>query len=129
MRGSWNADLYGPLNEMYEEGRKLPDKPDVWIHKNRMSALWGGRTALDDFLEKEGIRSLLFTGVNTDQCVGGTMQDAFSKGYDCVLLSDGAGTSSPEFAQKCIEYNVSKSWGFVSTCEEFVEALERMERS
>lgn len=46
MRGSWNADLYAPLREIYEEGRGLQSRPDVWIHKNRMSALWGAGSAL-----------------------------------------------------------------------------------
>ncbi|KAL1588930.1 hypothetical protein WHR41_02367 [Cladosporium halotolerans] len=126
MRDQWNAGLYGPLKGMFEEGRVLAKRPDVWIHKNRMSALWGEKTQLDDFLEREGIRSLLFTGVNTDQCVGGTLQDAFSKGYDCVLLKDGAGTTSPEYAQNCIEYNAGKSWGFVSTCELFADSTQQM---
>lgn len=127
MRGAWNSGLYGELNDVYGEGRRLETKPDVWVHKNRMSALWGGRTELEAFLEDEGIRSLLFTGVNTDQCVGGTLQDAFSKGYDCVLLNDGAGTSSPEFAQDCMEYNAQKSWGFVASCEGFANGVEEME--
>jgi nicotinamidase-related amidase len=126
MRGAWNSGLYGPLDGVYQEGRKLDVKPDVWIHKNRMSALWGGRTELEEFLEREGLRTLLFTGVNTDQCVGGTLQDAFSKGYDCVLLGDGAGTSSPEFAQRCMEYNAQKSWGFMTSCEEFAKGVEDM---
>ncbi len=61
--------------------------------------MWGASTLCEEFLEKEGIRTLLFTGVNTDQCVAGTHTDAFSKGYDCILLSDGCGTTSPDFAQ------------------------------
>jgi nicotinamidase-related amidase len=126
MRGAWNSGLYGELEEVHEEGRLLESKPDVWIHKNRMSALWGGRTELEGFLEEEGIRTLLFTGVNTDQCVGGTLQDAFSKGYDCVLLGDGAGTSSPAFAQECMEYNAQKSWGFMASCEGFAKGVGEM---
>lgn len=126
MKNSWNAALYGPLREQYDEGKRLASKPDVWIDKNRMSALWGARTALYEFLEQEGIRSLLFAGVNTDQCVGGTLQDAFSKGYDCVLLRDGAATSSPGFAQEMVEFNAGKSWGFVSSCELFAEAVAGM---
>ncbi len=35
-----------------------------WIHKNRMSGMWT-TTACADFLEKEGTRTVLFTGVNT----------------------------------------------------------------
>jgi nicotinamidase-related amidase len=114
------------LSRIYEEGRKKEDKGDVWIHKNRMSGLWGVSTELEVFLEQEGIKTLLFTGVNTDQCVGGTLQDGFSKGYDCVLLKDGAGTSSPNFARECVEYNAQKSWGFVASCEGFARGVEEM---
>ena len=128
MRDQWNSGLYGPLVGVYEEGKGLGvGREDVWIHKNRMSALWSDRSALGEFLEGEGIRSLLFSGVNTDQCVGGTLQDAFSKGFDCVLLRDAAGTSSPGFAQEGIEYNAGKSWGFVTGCREFAKGVEEME--
>lgn len=69
MRDSWNAALYPPLDRLYDEGRKLPHKPDVWCHKNRMSGMWGISTPCEEFLQSQGIRTLLFSGVNTDQCV------------------------------------------------------------
>jgi nicotinamidase-related amidase len=125
MRDQWNSDLYGPLKPIYEEGRGLEGgREDVWIHKNRMSALWSDKSDLGDFLEDQGIRSLVFSGVNTDQCVGGTLQDAFSKGFDCVLLRDAVGTSSPGFAQEGIEFNAGRSWGFVTGCGEFAKGVE-----
>lgn len=127
MRDSWNAALYPPLDSIYTEGTILSHKPDVWIHKNRMSGMWGASTDLQAFLEKEGICTLFFTGVNTDQCVGGTLTDAFSKGYDCVLLGDGCGTSSPEHAQLCWEFNAARTFGFATSCEEFAKGVERME--
>lgn len=119
IRDTWNAALFPPLDAIYEEGKQLQNKPDVWIHKDRMSGLWGARTECEEFLEQEGIRTLFFAGVNTDQCVGGTLTDAFSKGYDCILLSDGCGTTSPDSAQKCWEYNASRTFGFCATCEQF----------
>ena len=127
MRDSWNAALYPPLDKLWQEGQKLETRPDVWIHKNRMSGMWGASTACEEFLEKEGIKTLLFTGVNTDQCVSGTFTDSFSKGYDCVLLADGAGTTSPAYAQQCIEFNAAKTWGFVATCEAFAEGANKMQ--
>lgn len=36
---------------------------------------------------KEGKKTLLFTGMNTDQCVLGTLVDAYSGGWDCVMWS------------------------------------------
>ncbi|KAF2248345.1 Isochorismatase hydrolase [Trematosphaeria pertusa] len=128
MRDTWNAALYPPLASIYEEGTKLPHNPDVWIHKNRMSGMWGSKTDCEEFLEKEGIKTLFFTGVNTDQCVGGSFTDSFSKGYDCILLSDGCGTTSPEFAQQCFEFNAAKTFGFCTTCGEFAKGVESMKK-
>ena len=88
MRDTWNAALPPVLDRAYTEGRSLKEKPDVWIHKNRMSGLWGSSTSCTQHLEREGIKTLLFAGVNTDQCVGGSLQDAFTKGWDCALLKD-----------------------------------------
>jgi nicotinamidase-related amidase len=126
MRDQWNSALYPPLNKMYDEGKKLETRPDVWIHKNRMSGMWGPKTACEEFLEKERIRTLFFTGVNTDQCVGGTYQDCFSKGYDCILLGDGCGTTSPGFAQDMVEFNAANTWGFVTKCRALAEGVKGM---
>ena len=65
MRDQWNSDVTPELRAQYEEGLKA-NPPDVWIHKNRMSELWGDKTLCTEFLDKEGIRTLLFAGVNTD---------------------------------------------------------------
>ncbi|KAI8942239.1 hypothetical protein NX059_000322 [Plenodomus lindquistii] len=124
-RHTWNAALYPPLDAIYEEGAQLPTKPDVWMHKDRMSGLWGARTDCEDFLRKEGIQTLLFAGVNTDQCVGGSLTDAFSKGFDCVLLRNGCGTSSPAFAQEAWEWNVANTFGFVVNCEDLAKGVEK----
>ncbi|KKY19244.1 putative isochorismatase family protein [Phaeomoniella chlamydospora] len=121
MRGTWNAALTPELEAQRQEGLES-SPPDVWIHKNRMSGLWGEKTMCTDFLEKEGIKTLIFSGVNTDQCVGGSLQDAFTKGWDCILLSDGAGTTSPDSSQQCIEFNTAKTWGFLMSCEDMAKA-------
>ena len=88
MRDTWNAALPPGLDAAYTEGRSLKKKADVWIHKNRMSGLWGSSTPCTEYLEGEDIKTLLFAGVNTDQCVAGSLQDAFTKGWDCILLKD-----------------------------------------
>jgi nicotinamidase-related amidase len=116
MRDTWNAALYRSLDAEYRKGLERSSDPDVWIHKNRMSALWGSGTDLEAFLKEEGITTLLFAGVNTDQCVGGTLTDAFSKGFDCVLLKDAAATSSPHCATEAWEWNCANTFGFVSWC-------------
>lgn len=123
MSGTWNAALYAPLDVAYEAG-KTTAKPDIWIHKNRMSGLWGATSPCQEYLEKNGITTLFFAGVNTDQCVGGSLTDAFSKGYDCILLKDGVGTTSPECAQQAWEYNSENTFGFVMSCEQLRQGVE-----
>lgn len=129
-RDTWNAALTPELDAEWQKGRSLPEsatsKPDVWLHKNRMSGFWGSSTPATEFFEKEGIKTLLFAGVNTDQCVGGSLQDAFSIGYDVVLLRDGCGTTSPGFAREMVEWNCAKTWGFVVECAGLGEGVERM---
>jgi nicotinamidase-related amidase len=122
MRDTWNAALYPSLDEEYQKGASVVP-PDAWVHKNRMSALWGTGTDFEKFLQKEGITTLFFAGVNTDQCVGGTLTDAFSKGYDCILLTDGAATSSPASAQEAFEYNAAYTWGFLASCEDLLNSV------
>lgn len=126
LRDTWNAALTPELDTAYKEGLRLDTRPDVWIHKNRMSGLWGTTTPLQQFLEKEGITTLFFSGVNTDQCVGGTLQDAFTKGWDCLMLTDACGTTSPGFAKESIEFNCARTWGFVSSCGELRDAIGNM---
>ncbi|KAJ3522707.1 hypothetical protein NM208_g12744 [Fusarium decemcellulare] len=119
MRGEWNTATYSPLAEVAK-----PD--DIWVSKNRLSGFWGG-TGIEEILQERGIRTLLFSGASTDQCVGASLQDAFTKGWDCLMLKDGCVTTSPEYAQRCIEYNCEEGWGFVLTCKQLVEGVGSMQ--
>lgn len=127
MPDQWNSSLPPALNKVYQEGLILesPSKPDVWIYKNRMSGMWNPSTPACQFLLKEGIKTLLFCGVNTDQCVGGTLVDAYNMGWDCILVRDGCGTGTPG-GKDVTEWNVARSWGFVVDSEEVENGVEGM---
>ena len=166
MRDTWNASLPSSLLTAYKTGADIARPNDVWIHKNRMSGLWEENGSAIKFLNEEGIRTLIFSGVNTDQVSSslltqvlivvleysnssssvsevckvpcfltqnyedlieaGSLQDAYMKGWDCILLSDASGTTSPSFAQDCIEYNSARTWGFVTDCRAFKTGVEDM---
>jgi hypothetical protein len=65
-----------------------------------------GPVQLEDGSVVDGSRVLMRDQcANTDHCVGGSLQDAFTKGWGCLLLSDGCATTSPIFARQCIEFN------------------------
>ncbi|KAK7953035.1 hypothetical protein PG996_013926 [Apiospora saccharicola] len=119
VKKQWNSDFYYKLKEAAEPH-------DMWLYKNRLSAFWGG-TDVENTLNSRGIKTLLFAGANLDQCVGGSLQGAYTQGWDCLLLSDGTATTSPEFARRCIEFNTKRGWGFVLTCQQLVDGVDSMQ--
>lgn len=88
-----------------------PAEEDVHVDKYRISGFWD--TPLDSILRNLKIDTLLFAGVNLDQCVFHTLMDAHFLGYDVVLLKDCAATSSPEYCIDATYYNVA-GVGFVA---------------
>ncbi|KKY36200.1 putative isochorismatase hydrolase [Diaporthe ampelina] len=104
--GEWNAEIYGPL------GSAVDEVDDVRCAKNRMSGLWCEGQPLWRYLEKSGKKTLLFAGVNTDQCVLGTLTDAYNAGWDCVLVEDACATKTEGAAEVCLT-NIAKNYGFV----------------
>lgn len=111
-KGSWAAAVVDEL-------KPLPG--DIEVDKHRISGFWD--TPLDSILRNLGIRSLLFAGVNTDQCVLHSLTDANFLGYGCVLLSDCCATTSPAFCTEATIWNVKKCFGFVSDSTRMLEAL------
>jgi nicotinamidase-related amidase len=103
-KGSWAAAIVDELT---------PDPADIHVAKYRMSGFWD--TELDSILRNLGITTLLFGGVNADQCVLCTLQDANFLGYDCLLVSDCAATTSPAYCWDATLYNVKQCFGFVAS--------------
>jgi nicotinamidase-related amidase len=94
---------------------------DIRIDKFRMSGFWD--TPLDSILRNLRIDTLLFAGVNADQCVFATLIDAGCLGYDCVFLEDCCATTSPEFCWDATLYNVRQCFGFVAASTDMAAAM------
>jgi ureidoacrylate peracid hydrolase len=102
--GSWSAAIVDELK---------PEPDDISVDKYRMSGFFD--TPLDSILRNLGVTTLLFGGVNADQCVLATLADAACIGYDVVLLEDCAATTSPPYCLEATVYNVAQCFGFVTT--------------
>lgn len=120
MRGAWNAEPYGPLEAMKNEG--LAAGTDFWFNKNRLSGLWGPQTPLGLWLQENEMSTLFFGGVNADQCVWSTLVDAFFKGYDIVYMDDLSATTSPDYALEMCRYN-AQGYGFMGNTTAVLKAL------
>jgi nicotinamidase-related amidase len=111
-RGSWSASVVD----------ELPVEPaDIHVAKYRMSGFQD--TELDSILRNLGMTTLMFAGVNADQCVLCTLQDANFRGYDCLLLEDCAATTSPDYCMAATIYNVNQCFGFVVGSEAIAAGL------
>jgi nicotinamidase-related amidase len=111
-KDSWAAAVVDEL---------APEPGDVRVDKHRISGFWD--TPLDSILRNLGVTSLLFAGVNTDQCVMCTLQDANFLGYGCVLVEDCCATSSPKFCTEATVWNVKKCYGFVTDSRRILASL------
>lgn len=111
--GSWNA-------RMVDELLPLMEDDDVRIEKVRMNGFIG--THLDQVLRTQGISTLFLAGVNVDQCVASTMEEAYFRDYNCVLVEDACATSSPDYCRKSVVFNARQCWGFSLTTRQFANA-------
>jgi nicotinamidase-related amidase len=99
------------------------DKRDIRVDKYRMSGFWD--TPLDSILRNMKIDTLFFGGVNADQCVLCTLQDANFLGYDCVMVEDCSATTSPSFCWDATLHNVRQCFGFTTGTASLLKGLKK----
>ncbi|NHN84120.1 isochorismatase family protein [Acetobacter musti] len=109
--GSWNAAIVDELKT---------EADDIHVAKYRMSGFWD--TPLDSILRNLRVDTLLFAGVNVDQCVLSTLADASCLGYDSILLEDCCATTSPQYCSEATLYNVRQCFGFTALSSELNSA-------
>jgi nicotinamidase-related amidase len=115
-KDSWAAAIVDELT---------PQPGDIKVDKYRISGFWD--TPLDSILKNLGIRTILFAGVNTDQCVFCTLTDANFLGYGCIMIEDCCATTSPDFCTQATIWNVKKCYGFVCRSTDVLASLAHAE--
>ena len=115
VEGSWGAQIVEELSV---------EPTDIRVTKYRFSGFWD--TPLDSILRNLGVNTLLFAGVNADQCVMTTLQDAMFLGYDCLMVEDCVGTTSPRYCMDATLYNVKLLFGFVTRSEHIAAGLREI---
>jgi nicotinamidase-related amidase len=112
--GSWAAAIVDELTV---------EASDIHVAKYRMSGFQD--TMLDSILRNLNATTLLFAGVNADQCVLCTLQSANFLGYDCFLIEDCTATTSPDYCMAATIYNVRQCFGFVIGSQAIAAELTR----
>lgn len=93
-RGQWRSDFRQVVREALAENgagasiaRQLaPDDDDYFVLKPKHSAFFA--TPFDLLLQHLQARSLIVTGVTSDQCVASTVADARMRDYEVVVPQD-----------------------------------------
>jgi nicotinamidase-related amidase len=111
-KDSWAAAIVSEL---------VPQPVDIKVDKYRISGFWD--TPLESILKNLGTRTILFAGVNTDQCVFCTLTDANFLGYGCIMLEDCCATTSPDFCTQATIWNVKKCYGFICRSTDVLSSL------
>lgn len=123
MRHQWNTELSEPLQRDYDKSLDST-KPDVWLHKSRISGMHLPDTPAGIYFRAHGLQTLIFAGVNTDQCVNATLTDAYCQSFDALMLRDACATTNSFGAQECVENNVSRTMGFLLDCQTFARDID-----
>lgn len=113
IRGTWGAEIVSELK---------PEEDDIIVEKQRYSAFFG--TNLDMILRTFNIKYLIFVGVFTNICVEATIRDAFYLDYFSVLVSDATGNLGPPLTQEATVCNVKFVYGWVTTTENILKAMQ-----
>jgi nicotinamidase-related amidase len=116
IRGEYGHDIIDELQPI--EGEPVVDKPG----KGAFYA-----TELQDLLEKDGIKSLVVTGVTTEVCVHTTVREANDRGYECLVLADCVGSYFPEFQRVGLEMIAAQGgiFGWVADSPSLIEEISR----
>lgn len=112
-KGGWDYELVPELK---------PEAGDIVVPKTRYSGFFN--SVLDSTLRARGIRNLVFTGIATNVCVESTLRDAFHLEYFGVMLEDATHELGGPAIQASAVYNVETFFGWVSTVDDFVRAVQ-----
>jgi ureidoacrylate peracid hydrolase len=110
----------GEMQKLWPQMQAQPE--DLFVGKNRYSALIPGASELPSVLAKRGIDTLLIAGTKTNVCCECTARDAMMLDYKVVLLSDCTAALSDAEHQATLE-NVIQQFGDVLTADEALALL------
>lgn len=99
-----------------------PDDGDLFVRKNRYSALTPGASMLQSVLASHRIRNVLIGGTKTNVCCESTSRDAMQLDYQVVMVEDCNAALSDEEHRAALE-NIIQQFGDVMTTDEVIAAL------
>lgn len=108
-------------------GQKLwpelkPNADDLFVFKNRYSALIPGSSQLERILRSHGIRNILIAGTKTNVCCEATGRDAMMLDFNVVMVADCLAALSDDEHRATLETMIQQ-FGDVMTVDEVLGVL------
>ena len=115
IRGEYGHDIIDELQ---------PAGDEVVVDKPGKGAFYA--TDLSEILAKDGIKSLVVTGVTTEVCVHTTVREANDRGYECLVLADCVGSYFPEFQRVGLQMIAAQGgiFGWVAESPTVIAAIQ-----
>ncbi len=108
-----------PDNQIVEALAPQPGEPIVL--KNTMGAF--ASSNLGEVFQRLGVKTAVYVGVSTNNCVDTTAREAADRGYGSILVSDATGTCSDRMQEVTLE-SFRRLWGRVETTESLIAELQ-----
>ena len=99
-----------------------PMPGETIVAKNTMGAF--ASAPLGEVFDRLGVKTAVYVGVSTNNCVDTTAREAADRGYGSILVSDATGTCSDRMQDVTLE-SFQRLWGRVVTTEEAIGELTR----
>lgn len=113
VRDTWGSDIIEELK---------PQEGDIVVDKPTFSGFVG--TTLNIILQTYNVKYLAFAGTATNICVESTIRDAYFSQYWPILISDACASIGPPSTQEATVWNVRRFFGWVTTSNNFLQALQ-----
>jgi nicotinamidase-related amidase len=104
--------------EFLDEIAPRPNEPIV----EKLSASAFTSSNIDSLLRNLGVKSIVFTGVSTSQCVDLTARDAADRGYRSLIVEDAVAEDRPHYHEWTLE-QFQRLFGRVATTDELLAEL------
>lgn len=111
--GSWNAAFFAGFGPAGGDNEFL-------LEKRRMSAFFA--TDLDLLLREKRISRLVIAGSKANVCIRATVQDAFARGYHCLVPEAAVNSNRGHLTAASLE-DIDRYMGQVVSMEEAEQAL------
>lgn len=109
-------------SEIVDELKPAPE--DYIVEKRRDSVFQGSEFEL--WIKAFGVDALILCGIDTYLSVESTAREAFTRGYDVIVLSDWVASINPRHQESSLQ-QIGEVCGLVVRSSELIDLLERGE--